>query len=261
MFDKVFGGGGGSGGVLGGFTDWVGITNYSEQDRQSARGRHLSKQAVEASKKGVEVSEELLAFQKQRLARWESVFGSTEQNLANFYNSLTPESISKFGLAQQKQQYQTASRQVQERLAQRGLGNSKFAQYVAASMDFQNATRKAEIQAEAPFKVAQAQMGFYNLGLQQEQNIQAGIASGYGAVANAHTNVANIYSGQAGQAFNLAGQYSQGNAAVISGIAHAAGYAAAGGFGGVDGGGDQAANTSMGVHTPPQSRTFFPPLF
>jgi hypothetical protein len=150
-----------------------------------------------------------LLFQMQgEFTRWNQIYGPIQDNLAHFYQQLTPESLIATGLDASQQAFQTSLKTIQRNFAQRGLDTGAEA-LLDQQATLANATERAKLRYEAPFKVADAQQSFLtstssiqNPYVQAVQNtvnnrqqlaltngqFQASIAQQQAAIANAATN-------------------------------------------------------------------------
>lgn len=117
--------------------------------------------------------------------KWNSIYGTLQENLGEFYNNLTPQMLSATNLQMRQREYQTAVDTVRKNFAQRGVaGGAQSA--IEAGMAMENAKARAQIRADAPFQVAEAQTGFltatsdirnaYTDDLQQARTAQSSLA-------------------------------------------------------------------------------------
>lgn len=131
------------------------MTNKAAKKSTSAQGDATAAQAYAA--------EQQLDFEKEKLEKWEAVYGKLETNLGEFYQKLTPNYIETQGLQAQQQEFQKSLSQIRERFAQ--LDTTKGAQAdIEARAKLGYAEKKAEIRAEAPLKAAQQKQSFLALG-------------------------------------------------------------------------------------------------
>jgi hypothetical protein len=101
-----------------------------------------------------------LLFQMQgEFTRWNQIYGPIQDNLAHFYQQLTPESLIATGLDTSQQAFQTSLKTIQRNFAQRGLDTGAEA-LLDQQATLSNATERAKLRYEAPFKVADAQQSF-----------------------------------------------------------------------------------------------------
>lgn len=173
------------------------FTGFQQQKAQKEALENQSKYL----QKVTDLADDQLQFFKGQQSAWESVFGSIQDNLSGFYKNLDPESVAAKNIQNLEVEFNRASTQINEQLAQRGLANSGAS--VAANADLaQNlAYQRAEARSNAEFQVAQAQQDYLtNIGLPQRGQNLAGLGASYQELANAYQNQANFYGQQAGQA-------------------------------------------------------------
>jgi len=162
--------------------------------------------ASDASDQAAAASAAQLEFDRDRYEDWQATYGGIQDNLSNYYNSLTPDFYEAQGLEAFQQEHQNQLTQVRETLAQRGLSNSGIAAATELSFAHQGATTRAGIRAMAPAAAAEDQLRFLQVGLGQNpgQSMSQTLAQ-QSAQANQQANQANIVAGQAiGQAINTA---------------------------------------------------------
>jgi hypothetical protein len=172
----------------------------------AALGYASSQEAAGAQNKSTKVAKKQLKFEMQQFDRWESIYGGLEENLGDFYGSLTPEFMTTQGLQQQQQTYQESLTQIREQFAQTGVTSGAQAD-IEARGALDNARTKATIRAEAPFKVAEQQQSFLNMGIGQGAAARQGVQRGSLGVQQAYQTEANIASQEASDAFGAAASF------------------------------------------------------
>lgn len=177
------------GGIVGGITDAIGLTDHKGQ-------RHAQGNAARAADNANELSRENIEFQREQYKDWKSVYGELQENLGEYFNSLGPEKVTALGLQEQQKAHQQFEEQIKRTMAQRGLGGSKFEAYVQASADIDNNNRRAQIRATANEKSAQQKMSFLGLGLGQGTQMLGHINNATNTGVNAFSNKANMYNSQ-----------------------------------------------------------------
>ncbi|MCI4436960.1 MAG: hypothetical protein JHC33_09160 [Ignisphaera sp.] len=101
-----------------------------------------------------------LLFQMQgEFSRWNQIYGPLQENLSHFYQQLSPESLIATGLESSQQAFQSSLKTLQRSFAQRGLDTGAES-LLAQQATLSNATERAKLRYEAPFKVADAQQSF-----------------------------------------------------------------------------------------------------
>ena len=165
-------------------TGFMGM-NQAASDAADARG-----DAKDANDSALAVQREQLAFQKEQYNEWKDIYGPIEKNLANFYNSLTPEQVISSGLQHQQKAYQDFEKGIETTAAQRGF-DSPVIDSLKLMGAFENAEAKATIRADAPLKVAEAKSGFLS-----KSRPQPGVDA-YGDIAETYRRSADQYSADA----------------------------------------------------------------
>lgn len=187
------------GGIVGGITDAIGLTDHKGQ-------RRAQDNATKASNKAYDLSKENIDFQREQYKDWQSVYGELQENLGEHYKNLGPEKITALGLQQQQAAHQQSQDQIQRTMAQRGLGDSKFEAYAMTTADINNSNARAQIRATAEEKSALQKMSFLGIGLGQGTQMLGHVNNANNAGVNALSNQANMYNGQfASLASNNAG--------------------------------------------------------
>lgn len=206
---------------------WVGTGIAVSAGINYIGGRNASKDADKRQDSANAVTQEQLDFNKdvyadqldfqlldrerfdKRYDKLESIFGPIEENLGNFYNSLTPETFTAAGLQEQNQQFQEAKTNFNTQLAQRKLTGSGVGVAALKDMELQNAKEKATIRRDAPFKVADAKQGFLatrgGAGAPPGPTDTSGVNASYGNQANALQQQANNASNTASSLYQSAG--------------------------------------------------------
>ena len=133
----------------------------------------------------------------QRQGAWESVYGSVESNLANYYNTIDPSVIAAQGMESFEKERTESLARARENLAQRGLSSSGVSADLEISSAMTRGSERAKIRAEAPMKAAQQRMEFLRLGMGSNPDR---------ATQTAFNNQASNAQGQANQAQSTADQ-------------------------------------------------------
>lgn len=184
------------------------LSYSSSQSATRAAGRAADKQASAA--------EAQLAFEKEQyatqLTRWDSTYGSVEQNLADYYSNLDSSYYATRGLEAFQQEQDQALTAVRENLAQRGLATSGTAAAAEITSASQTATTRAGIRAEAEDTVRDQQLNFLSVGMGNKPT-SAG-------VSNAYSNITGV----AGQQASIAASSAQQQAAASNQALSNAGF-------------------------------------
>lgn len=127
-----------------------------------------SKAAKAAAKAQERAAANQLAWEKERyrkdMERWESIYGSTERNLGEYYSTLDSDFYAVKNLETFQQEQQQAMANIRESLAQRGLADSGVAVAAETQAELQGAMTRADIRRSAEEQVAQQKMNFLSVG-------------------------------------------------------------------------------------------------
>lgn len=140
-----------------------------------------SKSASKANKTAAQSAAAELEFAKQQYDDWLEVFGPIQDNLAEYYNNLTPDYVASVGLQNVERERATALERVNQSLAQRGLLGSGLEAAAITDIELETAQQKAQVRSDAPQIAAQQKLGFLSLGYGQNpagamQNVLSGRA-------------------------------------------------------------------------------------
>lgn len=156
-------------------------------------------------------SQQQLAFQQQLHDEWQGIFGPVQENLSNYYQNLSADTLSSLGIQNIEKQYTQSRQNLDTALAKRGITDSGATVSGLSQLESARMLGKAEAQTNAPMQVAQAKLGFLNAGLGNQQAINSGIS-------NAYTNQMNILGQQSTAQLNQANQYTSQAAQGYAGI-------------------------------------------
>lgn len=126
-----------------------------------------SNAASEANKTARDSAAAELDFAKQQYNDWLDVFGPVQDNLAEYYNNLTPDYIAATGLQNVETERAAALERVNQSLAQRGLLGSGLEAAAITDIELETAQQKAQVRSDAPNLAAQQRLGFLSLGYGQ----------------------------------------------------------------------------------------------
>ena len=153
----------------------------------------------------LEFAKEQYEFQKEQLLerqqRFDSIYGSVESNLSNYFRSLTPERIEALGISNVDQQYGRAIQSLEASFAQRGLSGSGVAAKTFQDLEISRAEARAGVRAGAEASVAQQQIGFVS---GRPQSVGTPNPSG---VLGAFSNQSAVFGQQSANQAALASQY------------------------------------------------------
>lgn len=187
--------------------DWTGLAlgAYTAYEGSKASDAQTS-----AMRDASDISEASLAFQKQMYQHVMDVYGPTEQNLAEYYQRMTPERYETMGLDTYDEQFKLAEQQWSQTMAQRGLAGSGIEAEGLMGMQIQGAKDRASIAQQAPQQWAADQMGWLGLGLDQSGIAQQNIASSSSNLANIYSSQSSVYGQQASAAGSAVGSLFSG---------------------------------------------------
>lgn len=108
-----------------------------------------------------------LAFEKEKHQDWKDTYGSIEDNLAEYYNNLTPEYYATQGLEAVQKESEATRMRLKTSLAQRGIEDSGVSLALEQQSDIGLAEQRATVRADAPRKAMEEKRGFLQVGLGQ----------------------------------------------------------------------------------------------
>ncbi len=121
--------------------------------------------ANKASKRAEKASDAQIAFEQEKYDDWQETYGPIQDNLADYYNNLSPEYYEVQGLEAFEQERAVAMQQIEENLAQRGITDSGVAASISSQEKLQAAQTRAGIRTAAPIQAADEKMRFLQVGL------------------------------------------------------------------------------------------------
>lgn len=124
-----------------------------------------SRSSSKASKQAADASQAQLEFEYEKYDDWKATYGAIQDNLANYYQNITPEYYAAIGLEAFEQQQQASMTRIEESLAQRGLSDSPLAASIEAQSELDAAETRASIRRDAPAQARQEQSNFLAMGL------------------------------------------------------------------------------------------------
>lgn len=130
-------------------------------------GYLASKGASDAADTAAQSSAEQIAFEREKYNDFKATYGGIEENLSEYYSTLTPEYYEARGLEAFQQEQQLELSNIKASLAQRGIEDSGIALATETAFAQQGATGRAKIRAEAPSVAAEEQRSFLQVGLGQ----------------------------------------------------------------------------------------------
>jgi len=170
-------------------------------------GNKSASAAKQASGQQAAAADSNLAFQQAQYADWQAVYGPVQDNLSNFYQNLSGDTLVASGLKNYEQQYAAAEQNLQRSFTQRGI-DSPAQGLLTQQAALGTAEYKATLRNDAPLKVAQLKQGFLDHNVQNPA--AAGVSQQLSAQANLYGNQAAQYNNQATAGYQAAGQAIQG---------------------------------------------------
>jgi len=166
------------------------------------------KSSQDANKAADKASKRSINFEQQKLDDWNETYGSLEDNLAEYYGSLTPEFYETQGLEAFQKEQQVAQDQIKTSLAQRGIEDSGIALALEHQTAQAGAEQRATIRAQAPVLAAEEQRKFLQVGMGQNPgDSYSQTLANRASVAAQTANIAQQQAGQAvGQAISSVGK-------------------------------------------------------
>ena len=144
-----------------------------------------------------------LELEQNKLDDWNDVYGPVQDNLAEYYNNLTPEYYETIGIENFEQEQQTAMTRLDESLAQRGLDPaSGISASLHAQSELEGAEGRAKIRRDAPRMVAEDKRSFLQIGL--GQNPGSSLSQELVRQSNTANQRANMSEQEAGRATSTA---------------------------------------------------------
>ena len=194
----------------------VGAVSSSKSAKsQSSAANAASASADAAALLQYETSMEQLDFAKQQYQDWQNVFGPIQQNLANYYNSLSSDTVAALGLQSIEQEYHRSATQLDESLAKRGMTNSGALAAGFTELEKARMLGRADVRAQAPLVASSQKASFLSAGMGQLQGVQSGVNT---AFTNQISLLGNQYSNQMANATNLRNQSAQSAAGIGTSI-------------------------------------------
>ncbi len=120
-----------------------------------------------ASKAASKDSAAQLAFEQEKHDDWQETYGPIEDNLASYYDNLSPEYYEVQGLEAFEKERTIAFEDLERNLAQRGITSSGIAAKELTSESLDTAQTRASIRTQAPAMAAQDKLNFLQVGLGQ----------------------------------------------------------------------------------------------
>jgi hypothetical protein len=155
-----------------------------------------SKSANRAAQVAGDAEAARLAFEQEQWDEWNATYGPVQDQLANYYETLTPTMRITQGLEAHEKEMNRARKSIEESFAQRGISMSGIAAQTKTELSVASAEERARIRAAAPLEVAKEKLGFLQVGL--GMNPQSGMRDALDSAAIRAGNTAQIAAQNAG---------------------------------------------------------------
>lgn len=143
--------------------------------------------ADDASRRAAAAEGNALAFEYEKYDDWNATYGGLQDNLAEYYNNVTPEYYAAVGVEKFNEEFQTGMKRIDESFAQRGIDpSSGIAASVESQAELDAAESRAGIRRDAPRQAREDKRSFLQIGL--GQNPSSSLSN---TLANTATNQAN----------------------------------------------------------------------
>ena len=152
-------------------------------------GQENSDRANSLAGAQIELGEQQLDFAKTKYNDWKTIYGPIEQNLADFYEGVTPQYFESQGLESFNKEFARTRKELNEFFAINDI-SSGVAADIRGEQNLEAAKIRAGIRLEAPFKAAESKLGFLQIGLGQQ-------SSHLSSITNATNNLSSILGSQA----------------------------------------------------------------
>jgi hypothetical protein len=133
-------------------------------------------QANKAGARADKANKKALQFDMKKYDDWKKIYGPIEQNLSNYYQTLSPESYTAQGFQGIEAEFSKVKQNIEEQIAQRGLTDSGIAAATDQNLQIQKALAKAKVRQEAPAEIAKQKTAFLQGGEQRRSQAEQGIS-------------------------------------------------------------------------------------
>jgi len=121
-----------------------------------------------AKKRAARAAASEQALAQEQYDDWKEVYGPIQDNLGEYYAGLTPDQYEVTGIQAIEEQKAAGLKQLNERLAQRGISDSSIAAAAEMNIELDTIQDKATVRATSEQAVAEQQMNFLQVGLGQD---------------------------------------------------------------------------------------------
>jgi len=127
-----------------------------------------SRSADRASDAASDASAAQLSFEYEKYDDWKATYGDLQDNLADYYNNVTPEYYAAVGVEKFNEEFQVGMKRIDESFAQRGIDpSSGISNSIKSQAELDAAETRAGIRREAPRQATEDQGRFLQIGLGQ----------------------------------------------------------------------------------------------
>lgn len=184
----------------------VGAYSSSQASKSASRSAEQAAQAQAAgNQQAYDAARAELEFAMEKQADWDKVYGPVQDNLGEYYKTLTPEKYEAMGVQKINEEYAKSQQNITKLLSQRGISGSGVEAASLVALDQSAATSKATVRATSVDQVNAEKKSFLQLGLGQASGINQLTTGGFNALGTVGTNAAT----QAGAQANTYNQLSQ----------------------------------------------------
>ena len=183
LFSSIVGGVSAAVGVVGGIKSAKTADNLAKDQKKSAERQY--------------------EFAREQYDDWKSIYGPIEQNLAEFYQNLTPQYFAAQGLQAYEQEFQKNLQETNEFFEVADIETGVQAD-LRTKMGLQATRDKAAIKADAPFKVADEKNKFLSVGLGNKASAINATTYAGNSLSNVLGTQASIAGASADRGFNAA---------------------------------------------------------
>ena len=132
--------------------------------------RSANKAAGRTAQAATDADTARLGFEREQWEEWQATYGPIEDQLAHYYETLTPTLRITQGLEAFEKERTRSMEDFRQTLAQRGIEYSGIAAQVELEDKLGSAEERARIRAAAPMEVAREKLGFLEVGLGMNPN-------------------------------------------------------------------------------------------
>ena len=175
-----------------------------------------SRSADKASDAASDSSAAQLSFEYEKYDDWKATYGDLQDNLADYYNNVTPEYYAAVGVEKFNEEFQIGMKRINESFAQRGIDpSSGISNSINSQAELDAAETRAGIRREAPRQANEDRSRFLQIGMGQNpgSSLSSSLANSATNKANSANNAATAAGNAWGAAIPAAGNAAQAWAA------------------------------------------------